>query len=207
MKDIIYLAIYDGISDWEYGYVLAHINSLEFQITPNRFEIKTVGRTVEPVKTKGGLTVIPDLSLEQLTASKGKMLILCGSDDAASGGIDDFAQAAKNFIENRVWVAAICGATAALARIGLLDNVAHTSNAKEFLQMTGYKGSTHYQQKPVVANDYLITAGGIEPVAFAAEIFKTLELYSESTLNSWIKLFEQRDITGFYELMESAANE
>lgn len=204
MKDVIYLAIYDGISDWEYGYVLAHINSPEFQIIPDRYEIKSVGRTKESIKTKGGLTVVPDLTLDELNIAEGKMFILCGSDDAAIGGIDDFAETAKCFIDNCICVAAICGATAALARKGLLDSVSHTSNAKEFLEMTGYAGSENYIQTPVVSTDYLITAGGIEPVAFAAEIFKKLDLYSEVTLSSWIKLFEQRDITGFYELMENA---
>ena len=85
----------------------------------------------------------------------------------------------------------------------ILDNVPHTSNAKEFLETTGYAGSQNYIQEPVVSTDYLITAGGIEPIAFAAEIFRKLEVYSETTLNSWLKLFEQRDITGFYELMEN----
>lgn len=207
MKDSIYLAVYNSISDWEYGYVLAHINSPEFQASPDRFEVKTVGRTKEPIKTKGGLTVVPDLSLDKLNTSDGKMLILCGSDNAATGGIDDFVDVAKSFIDNGVCVAAICGATAALARKGLLDNVLHTSNAKEFLEMTGYSGSQNYIQEPAVSTEYVITAGGIEPIAFAAAIFKRLEIYSEVTLSSWLKLFEQRDITGFYELMESHANE
>lgn len=203
MKESIYLAVYDGISDWEYGYVLAHINSQEFQAFPGRFEIKTVGRNKESIRTKGGLTVVPDLSLDKLNPSDGKMLILCGSDDAVTGGIDDFVDVAKRFIDNGICVAAICGATAALARKGILDNVPHTSNAKEFLEMTGYAGSQNYIQEPVVSTDYLITAGGIEPIAFAAEIFRKLEIYSETRLNSWLKLFEQRDITGFYELMEN----
>ncbi|MDP2589633.1 DJ-1/PfpI family protein [Vibrio sp. 10N.237.312.C02] len=204
MKESIYLAVYDGISDWEYGYVLAHINSQEFQAFPDRFEIKTVGRNKESIRTKGGLTVVPDLSLDKLNPSDGKMLILCGSDNAATGGIDDFIDVAKRFIDNGICVAAICGATAALARKGILDNVPHTSNAKEFLEMTGYAGSQNYIQEPVVSTDYLITAGGIEPIAFAAEIFRKLEIYSETTLDSWLKLFEQRDITGFYELMENS---
>ena len=147
MSDIVYLAIYDGISDWEYGYVLAHINSPEFQKAPHRFKVETVGRARGSIKTKGGLTVMPDLTLQELSTSKGKMLILCGADNAAAGGIDDFAEAAKYFIDNHICVAAICGATAALARRGLLDKVPHTSNAKEFLEMTGYAGSENYIQQ------------------------------------------------------------
>lgn len=203
MKKVVHLAVYEGISDWEYGYVLAHINSPEFQNNPETYEVKTVGRTKDPIRSKGGITILPDMVLQELHSVDSAMLILSGSDNAATGGIDDFVQTAKCFIENGVCVAAICGATAALARNGVLDHVLHTSNAKEFLEMTGYAGSHNYVQKPAISAECIITASGIEPVAFAAEIFRKLEIYSDDTLNSWLKLFEERDLSGFYELMET----
>ena len=205
MKKVVHLAVYDGISDWEYGYVVAHLNSPEFQKHPQTYEIKTVGRTVEPIKTKGGITLLPDMVLNELNYDQSAMLILAGSESAATGGIDDFVHKAKSFVEHGICVAAICGATAALAKNGLLDDVTHTSNAKEFLAMTGYAGSHHYIEKPAVASEYIITASGIEPVAFAVEIFRKLEIYSDEMLNAWIKLFGEKDLSGFFELMESNA--
>ena len=41
-------------------------------------------------------------------------------------------------------VAAICGATAGLARAGLLDQRNHTSDAAGYLAATGYAGGAHY---------------------------------------------------------------
>lgn len=202
MKKFIYLAVHDGISDWEYGYVAAYLNSPEFQIAPGAYEVKTVGKTNEPIRTKGGLTLLPDVALNELNELDSAMLILSGSDSAATGEIDDFVQVAKQWLLNNIPVAAICGATAALAKSGLLDDVRHTSNAKEFLEMTGYAGGHHYAEQPAVTAGNIITASGFEPVAFSAEIFKKLGVYSDTTLNSWVKLFGQRDLNGFYELME-----
>ena len=76
---------------------------------------------------------MPDLSLDKLNPSDGKMLILCGSDNAASGGIDDFVDAAKRFIDNGICVAAICGAGVAVVTDRLLADrtglvVAHIAN-------------------------------------------------------------------------------
>ncbi|WP_425669794.1 DJ-1/PfpI family protein [Vibrio owensii] len=201
MKRIVHLAIYEGISDWEFGYVIAHINSPELQQNNHCYEVKTVGRDKNSVKSKGGITMLPDLTLDELNPIDSEMLILCGSDNAAIGGISDFIQKARLFIEQNKSIAAICGATAALAKEGLLDERSHTSNSKEFMEMTGYSGSKYYVNAPAVTCNRVITASGIEPVAFAIEIFKTLNLYSEKTLSSWEKLFYQRDINGFFELL------
>ncbi len=204
-KTTVHLAIYDTMADWEYGYVVAHINSPEFQKTPGHFEIKTVGKTLEPVTSKGGVRILPDLSLDMLKPQDSLMLILPGSDTAVTGGIDTFVDMATRFLSAEIPVAAICGATAALAQRGLLDERQHTSNAKEFLEMTGYKGGHYYVDKPAVTSEHLITASGVAPVAFAAEIFRKLGLYSETTLEAWLKLFEHQDPKGFFELMEEHA--
>ena len=58
-------------------------------------------------------------------------------------------------------VCAICGATVALAKKGLLDHQHHTSNGKGFLEMfvPEYKGTEFYVDSPAVADKNLITAG------------------------------------------------
>ncbi|MFD2205860.1 DJ-1/PfpI family protein [Kiloniella antarctica] len=208
----IHLAVYNTMADWEVGYVMAYINSPEFQKVPNRYEVKTVGETLEPITTKGGLRILPDLSLDMLIPDNSRMLILPGADTVAEGGIDAFAKMAAHFLKAYVTVAAICGATAALAKIGLLDAVPHTSNARAFLEMmTNYKGTDYYQDVqaitsgPTSTSGTLITASGIAPVAFAVEIFRELDLYSGPTLAAWIKLYQNQDPNGFYELMAEHA--
>ncbi len=200
-RETIHLAIYDTMSDWEVGYVVAHLNSPEFQKTPTRFQVKTVGASLEPIVSKGGLRILPDLSLSMLEPQDSRMLILPGADSAATGGIDEFVKKAAQFLKAGVPVAAICGATAALAKFGLLDALPHTSNAKIVLEMVGYKGGFHYQDKLAVTSGNVITASGIAPIEFAMEIFRKLDVYSEATLQAWYKLYRDQNPEGFYELV------
>ena len=204
-QETVHIAIYDTMADWEVGYAAAHIRSPEFQKVPGRYQVKTVGRSLDPVTSKGGMRLLPDLRLDALEPGASRMLILPGADIAMAGGIDDFAAMAERFLAAGTPVAAICGATAALARQGLLDERPHTSNAKVFLEMTGYQGGADYQDRLVVADGDLITASGIAPVPFAAEIFRKLDLYGEATLTSWLKLYQDQDPAGFYELMAGSA--
>ncbi|UTV30480.1 type 1 glutamine amidotransferase family protein [Photobacterium atrarenae] len=201
-RQTVHLAVYDTMADWEYGYAIAHIQSPEFQKVPGCYEVKTVGATLAPVTTKGGVRIVPDITLAQLVPESSALLILPGADSAATGGIADFAEMAARFLAAEKPVAAICGATAALAQQGLLDKRAHTSNAPEFLAMTGYQGSSRYVDQPAITDGNVITASGVAPIAFAAEIFRILDLYDESTLDAWWQLFAKQDPAGFYALMQ-----
>lgn len=197
----VHLAVYDTLADWEFGYVAAHINSPQFQKRPGRYQIKTVGETLDPITTMGGLRILPDVALENLDPADSRMLILPGAEIAADGGIDAFAKLAARFLGAGVPVAAICGATAALARNGLLDDVQHTSNAPEFLEATGYKGAVHYRNESAVTSGNIITASGVAPISFAVEVFRELDLYSDFTLAAWRKIYEDHNPEGYYELM------
>jgi hypothetical protein len=77
-----------------------------------------------------------------------------------------------------------------LAKAGLLDNVPHTSNSKEYIAATGYKGGTFYRNKPVVKSGNLITAPAMRPLEFAREVFRVLGIYSDSILTAWYNLYK-----------------
>lgn len=68
------------------------------------------------------------------------MLILPGGKLWDDGKNMEAVEAAKTVLASGGAVAAICGATVGLARGGLLDDRKHTSNAREYLQATHYKG-------------------------------------------------------------------
>jgi putative intracellular protease/amidase len=101
-------------------------------------------------------------------------------------------------------VAAICGATAGLARLGLLDDRAHTSNAAGYLKGTGYAGAANYQDAPAVRAPGLITAGGMAPLEFAREIFAELELFDPEVLEAWYQLYKTGK-SEYFARMERAA--
>lgn len=89
--------------------------------------------------------------------------------------------------------------------LGLLDQLPHTSNAKNFLEMTGYKGGFLYQDKAALTSGNLITASGVAPIEFAVEIFRKLDICSDATLDAWYKLHKEQNPEAFYELMKGHA--
>ncbi|MEE2059972.1 DJ-1/PfpI family protein [Rhodococcus artemisiae] len=198
----VHLALYDTLADWEYGYAVAGINDPEFQKRPGHFTVATVGATRDPITTKGGLRIVPDLTLDEIRPSDSAMLILPGNEIWNTDGFTSFTDKARDFLDADAPVAAICGATGALAAAGLLDDRTHTSNAAEFLEEVGYAGGALYRDEPAVADRGLITASGVAPVHFARAIFERLDLYEPEVLDAWFALYADRNPVGFYTLME-----
>lgn len=200
MTNTVHIAVFDDLADWEIGYLTAHLRNGAHQRGPGRWEIRTVGQTTEPVTTMGGLRVVPDLTVDRLQPADSAMLVLPGGTHWEAGGGVAFVEAARRFLAAGVPVAAICGATFALAAAGLLDERRHTSNDPAYLAMSGYAGAAHYRSEPAVVEGSLITASGVAPVHFARAIFERLDSHEPAVLASWLKLYADRDPAGFHEL-------
>jgi putative intracellular protease/amidase len=200
----VHLFVYDTLADWEPGYAIAGINNPEYQVHPGRYRVRTVGRDRSPVTTAGGVTILPDMAASELDPAESAMLIVPGGYVWDTGDVPEVAEAARAFLAAGVPVAAICGATAGLARGGLLDDVAHTSNAAEYLKATGYGGAAHYRDEPAVRDGNVITAPGTAPLEFAREIFRVLELYEPRVLDAWYALYKTGDASAFYALAAEA---
>ncbi|NUK11780.1 DJ-1/PfpI family protein [Streptomyces lunaelactis] len=192
----VHLGVYNTFADWETGHTTAHL-------TQNGFTVKTVGPTTAPVTTMGGVRIQPDLALGDLGPQDSALLILTGAHLWDTGDdLAPFAAKAREFLDAGVPVAAICGATAGLAREGLLDDRAHTSAVSFSLGATGYKGGEHSREADAVPDGALITAGPTEPVAFAREVFDRLGVYEGEKLDAWYRLFHDSDASAF-EILES----
>lgn len=207
-QQTVHLFVLDTMSDWEPGYAVAGINQPVFQLNPGRYTIRTVGPTRDAVRTMGGIAIQPDVTLDELRPEESAMLILPGAATWDEGAHADAVQKARVFLDAGVPVAAICGATGALARDGLLDARPHTSNAREYLGwQSGYAGAEHYVDAPAHRDGDLITASGTAPVDFARAIFERLELYAPSTLDAWYALYKHNDPAAFYTLAALEAGE
>jgi putative intracellular protease/amidase len=204
MTEIIHLGVYDGLTDWETGHAIAHLNDPEHQRVPGRYAVRTVGPTTAPVTTMGGVRILPDLALPDLDPEGSAMLILPGAPIWEDGGNDGMAAAAADFAATGVPVAAICGATLGLARAGLLDDRTHTSNGADYLASTGYAGGDRYVEDQAATDRGVITAGALYPVAFASAIFELLDVYTPEVLEAWTGLFSTGDPSWFPRLMQAA---
>ncbi|MGS2807256.1 DJ-1/PfpI family protein [Nocardia sp. MW-W600-9] len=203
----VHMAVYDTLADWEVGAATAHIANGSWHREPGTFQVKTVGLSTEPITTMGRLRVTPDLALADLDPADSAMLILPGADLWEGEELVPFADKARRFVDAGVPVAGICGATFGLAKAGLLDDRAHTSNAAEFLVYSGYSGAEHYVEAPAVTDRDVITADGMSPFEFAREVFTRLDLYEPHVIEAWYKLFAHRDPAAYAVLAEyEAAN-
>lgn len=193
----VHLAVYDTYADWETGHATAYLARAGY-------EIRTVGPSEEPVTSIGGLRVQPAGALDDVRPEDSSLLILPGADLwDTTDELAPFARKAREFLAAGVPVAAICGATAGLAREGLLDDREHTSAISFYLAATGYKGGSRYVDADAVTDGGLITAGPTEPVAFAREIFGLLGVYEGEVLDAWYRLFHDSDVEA-YAVLEGA---
>ncbi|WP_432197870.1 type 1 glutamine amidotransferase family protein [Streptomyces sp. bgisy027] len=195
----VHLAVYDTFADWETGHATAHLARAGH-------DIRTVGPSTRPVRSIGGLRVRPDLALDDVRPADSSLLILPGADLWDAGDdLAPFARKAREFLDAGVPVAAICGATAGLAREGLLDDRAHTSAISFYLAATGYGGGERYADADAVTDGGLITAGPTEPVAFAREILRLLGVYEGEVLDAWYRLFHDSDAAAYAVLEKAGA--
>lgn len=203
-KQIVHLFVFNTLADWETGFAIAGINNPDLQKHPGRYCVQTVGLNAEPITTIGGVRIIPDLALAEL--EPGAMLILPGGEDWDAGSNTEILKTAKALLEVDIPVAAICGATAGLARAGILDDKPHTSNALEYLQATNYRGTAFYQNQSAVTADNVITANSTAPIEFAYHIFKKLDLYDAEILEAWYGLFKTGDASYYLTLQKLATS-
>jgi len=201
----IYHYVLPTMADWETGYTVAELRSQRYFKQKRPWQVKTVAASREPIVTVGGTTIVPDLTVDDVTPRDALLLILPGADTWREAAQAPIVAKARALVEAQVPVAAICGATAALAEAGLLDRIKHTSNGLPYLKMTcpHYRGERLYQDELAVTDGAIITAGSSAPVEFASHILRKLEALEPEHLELWYGYFGRHSIEDFLKLFEA----
>lgn len=200
-KDV-HLLVLDTLADWEPGLAIAHLNAPAPGM-PSKYRVRSVGLSRDAIMTKGGLRILPDMTVDELSPTQSALLILPGADIWLESKTDSALSKAAAFVEAGVPVAAICGATAGLARAGLLDRRRHTSNAPEFLTATGYRGASYYVNQPVVEDGGVITAPATASLEFAKHLLEKLQVYSAPALEAWYGLYRTGKPEHYFAFVEA----
>lgn len=198
----VHLFVLDTLADWEPGYAIAHV-SRPAPGVPSRYRVRTVGLDRTPVRTCGGVTILPDLALAELDPADSAMLILPGADLWAGPETDPAIAKARAFVDAGVPVAAICGATFGLARGGLLDDRRHTSNDPGWLASSGYAGAAHYVAEAAVDDRGMITASAMAPLELARLVLARLEVFQPEALAAWYGLHKTADPAYYFAFVEA----
>lgn len=202
----IYVYVLDTLADWELGYVIAELNSGRyFKKGAPQVLLKTVSHTKEPIKTMGGLTIVPDCLIEDIAMDKNSVLLLPGANTWSDTHHSAILQKASELLSLGAMVCAICGATTALANLGLLDKRPHTSNGEGFLEMfsANYKGQSFYVDQPSVADNNLITASSTGGLLWAKQIIEHLDVFEVTTLEAWYNYFSTGKAEYFFALLQT----
>ncbi|UTR13323.1 glutamine amidotransferase [Salipaludibacillus sp. LMS25] len=202
----VFLYVFNTMSDWEYGYLIAELNSGRYfkkDLAP--LKVITVGANKEIITTMGGLSIKPDISLAECTLESTDLIILPGGNTWGEDSHQPILKKIGVALKLGTIVAAICGATEGLANVGYLDSRKHTSNDLEYIKMVcpNYKGEKFYEMEPVVSGENLVTASGVAPLEFAMEVMKKLDVFAPDTLHSWYKLNKTHKPKYFFQLMDS----
>jgi len=182
----VYFFVVPGFADWEAAHALAELRR------HGGYEVQVVGFTREPVQSMGGVTVQPTRSLAEVDPADVALFVLPGGDRWEQQPLErELVDALSTLDARRVPIAAICAATTAIARAGLLRGRRHTSNGLEYLkrQVPTYTEAANYVDAPAVRDGGLITATGLADVEFAREIMTELAVLAADDRAYWAKLF------------------
>lgn len=201
----VYIYVLDTLADWELGYVTSELNSRRFfKKGAENVSLNYVGYSKEPVKTMGGLTIVPDCVVEDIALDETSILLLPGADTWNNPIHGTVIEKAKELLAVGATVCAICGATIALANAGILDNRPHTSNGAGFLEMfaPGYHGQKSYVDGLSVADQNLITAGATGALLWTKQIIARMNVFGADALEAWYEYFHTGESQYFFKLMQ-----
>ncbi|WP_267225708.1 DJ-1/PfpI family protein [Dyella silvae] len=187
MRDTVYFLAFDGFADWHAAQALCEIRR------PGEWRLQTVGFSMQPVLSMGGLRVVPELTLDQLDLKRAALLIIPGGYLWERGQGEEAVAAARRVHAAGAPVAGIDSGVLVLARAGLLDACRHTGSWPGHIgaHVPTYAGAEQYDAHVLAVSDGgVITASQLGSVEFAREVIRTLDLYSPSDREHWFRLFK-----------------
>jgi putative intracellular protease/amidase len=183
----VHVLVFEGFADWEPSYALAELRRW------GKRTVVVVGFDDNPVTSMGGLRVTPERALADVRPADVELLVLPGGDFWEG----EYPRAALEklmlgLIATGTPVAAICAATLAVARAGLLEDRRHTSNTPTYLseQVPQYRGAAGFDSALAVNDRGVITASGLGAVDFARVIFRELRVFNASDEQLWFDMFK-----------------
>jgi putative intracellular protease/amidase len=186
-----YVLIFEGFADWEPSHALAELRR------EGQYRVECVGFTAAPVRSMGGMTVLPSKTVSEIDPADVAIFILPGGDRWENAPVEtEVVELLGRLDAEDRPIAAICAATVAISAIGLLRGRRHTSNGLDYLRshVSNYAEADNYVDAPAVRDQKLITASGLGDVEFAREIFEELGVMTAENRELWAQIFRSASL-------------
>lgn len=201
-EEIIYLLLPD-FAGHEMVYLAEAVACDEYALKKNpKYINRIVAPTLDPIRSCGGFSVIPDYSFESVPDDYAALVLIGGF-----GWFDPIADKVRPIVADAIAkgriVGAICNAASFMAKHGFVNAVRHTGNGLDQLKQWGgdnYKNESMYQNCQAVSDNRIVTANGSATLEFAKELLLLLENDSLER----IEMFYQFNKQGFCALVDNS---
>lgn len=186
MKEILFTLLND-YADWEAGPLAAALHQKE------GFCVKTASLSKQAVRSLGGFSTLPDYDLGEACQRTFSGLILIGGSSWRTQEARQVEALVKYAVKRHAVIAAISDASVFLGAMGLLNNVAHTSNRPEDLQRfagSAYTNAAQYQNPQAVRSGGIVTANGTASLEFGREVLIALGAMSDGEAKQWYDFYK-----------------
>lgn len=161
----VVIVLLDAFADWETALLAPALRSgiaIGPELRPGRWEVKYLTPDGAPVRSLGGLRVVPDYDASAWPEACAGLILTGGMgwQSPEAGRIVPLVAEARR---RGLPVGAICNATLFLAAHGFLNDVRHTGNTVGMMKAWGgdrYTGEALYEERQAVSDGGIVTANG-----------------------------------------------
>jgi len=198
-NEILYVLLPD-YADHEVVYLTQAITADERALKPCPAYInKTVAPTPDPVSSIGGFRTLPDYSF-RTAPDEFAALVLVGGFGWMSDVAESVVPLVRRALDRGKIVGAICNAASFLAKHGFLNDVRHTGNGLEQLELWGgasYTNHRMYVHAQAVADGQIVTANGSAALEFARALLLLLRNDTPERVEQYYQFHKQGYCTLF----------
>ncbi len=205
MKKVLYLLL-PQFAEHELPYLTQPLRSDAMAMKEHpKYENKIVAESIEPVEAISGFRLLPDYTFDTIPDDYAA-LVLIGGYGWMSEAAERVAPLVVDAISKGRIVGAICNAASWMASRGFLNDVRHTGNGLEQLQLWGgeaYTNAAGYVNAQAVSDKHIVTANGSGHLEFACEILSLLN-NDEPKEIAMYKTFYKMGLVEFAKMMSQA---
>ena len=162
---------------------------------------KVVAPTLDAVRSCSGFYALPDYSFDTMPNDYAALVLIGGFGWLDEKEADKVVPIVRRAIEKGIIVGAICNAASFLAKHGFLNDIKHTGNGLQQLQLWGgdnYTNKTGYMNEQAISDNRIVTANGTGYLEFAKELLLLLE----NDTPEQIDMFYRLNKVGFVAMMQ-----